>query len=80
MESTNQPITLNVSGTLMQVNKDHLTKYEGSALQTMFSGRHPISMVDDHPLIERDPQVFKIILRFLDPNFTSSALEPIHLH
>jgi hypothetical protein len=32
----------------------------------MFSGRHELKLVDEKPFIDRDPQVFKIVLHYLD--------------
>ena len=42
-----------------------LTNNEGSSLEAMMSGRHEISKVNGHTYLNRDPEVFRLLISFL---------------
>ena len=60
-------MTLNVSGVTegFTVPRKLLTSDEGSSLAAMFSGKHELELVDNNPYINRDPEIFKLLLTFL---------------
>uniref|UniRef100_A0A6C0E9X0 BTB domain-containing protein n=1 Tax=viral metagenome TaxID=1070528 RepID=A0A6C0E9X0_9ZZZZ len=59
-------IKLDVGGVLYKTTQDTLLKYQGSMLESMFSGRHP-QQPDEHGyhFIDRDGELFKYIIKFL---------------
>ena len=77
VDSSCQEISLNVSGTIIKTSKEILTSEKGSSLEAMFSERHELTLVNDIPIIERDPETFKNLLfvlkndRFMPPNLRS---------
>ena len=63
-------VTLNVSGVTdgFTVPRNLLTQVDGSSLEAMFSGRHEIEMIDGNPYLNRDPEIFKLMLSQLRNN------------
>ena len=61
-------IELNVRGETLKLNKKSLSNVEGSALEAMFSGRHNVTQLNERPFVDRDPEIFKHILYFLENN------------
>lgn len=60
--SPSDVVEFNVSGTVFKIKIEDLTKYESSVLASMLDGQHEIK---DPVYIQRDPEVFKIIMKFL---------------
>ena len=52
----------------MEVDRECLRSVEGSALEAMFSGRHEVTLKNNKPFVDRDPETFKHILYFLENN------------
>ena len=42
-----------------------LTRVEGSALEAMFSGRHSLKMIEGRIFVDRDADVFSMVISFL---------------
>ena len=63
-------ITLNVSGLTegLTIPRNLLTLCEGTSLEAMFSGRHEIKTIDGNPYLNRDPEIFKLLLSYLRGN------------
>ena len=60
-------LNLNVRGMYFPtISKDLLTSVPGSALEACFSGRHETHKVDDRYFVDRDPEIFKHLLRYLE--------------
>uniref|UniRef100_A0A6C0E9A1 BTB domain-containing protein n=1 Tax=viral metagenome TaxID=1070528 RepID=A0A6C0E9A1_9ZZZZ len=59
-------VKLNVGGVPYETTKNTLTRYQGSMLESMFSGRHT-SKLDENGryFIDRDGDLFKYVLKFL---------------
>ena len=70
-------ITLNVSGVTegLTVPRNLLTQVKDSSLEAMFSGRHEIEMIDGNPYLNRDPEIFKLILSHLRGNMADIQIE-----
>ena len=60
--SPSDVVEFNVSGTVFKIKIEDLTKYESSVLASMLDGQHEIK---DPVYIQCDPEVFKIIMKFL---------------
>ena len=59
-------VTLNVGGEkTMQVSRTLLTKVKGSSLEAMFSGRHTVKKVKDNIFVDRDADVFTMVISYL---------------
>ena len=59
-------LRLNVGGQSMQASRSILTFVKGSTLEAMFSGRHPITTLDNgEHFIDRNPKIFTMILDYL---------------
>ena len=60
-------IKLNVGGKKgIEVYRSLLTSVSGSMLEAMFSGWHSMKIVKDGAIfIDRDPQIFKLVLNYL---------------
>ena len=58
-------IDLSIRGQIFRVQRKLLSKYPDTALEAMFSGRHPPNLVDGYPFIDRDPQIFHHFLYYL---------------
>ena len=57
---------LNVGGEVdMSLTRELLTSVQGSLLQKMFSGDHPLNIVDNKVFIDRDAQHFKSMISYL---------------
>ena len=57
---------LNVGGNKeFEIRKSTLTNVPGSALDAMFSGRHPLPMKNNKVFIDRDPKAFKMMIDFV---------------
>ena len=48
-----------------KVSKRLLTSIPGSSLEAMFSGRHELSKSDGKIFVDRDPEIFKSLIRYL---------------
>jgi len=61
-----ETVKLNVGGVPYETTQNTLTRYQGSMLKSMFSGRHT-SKLDENGryFIDRDGDLFKYILKFL---------------
>ena len=76
-------ITLNVSGVTqgLTVPRNLLTQVEGSSLEAMFSGRHDLRKIDGNPYLNRDPEIFKLMLSLLRCNSLDLQIEnPMQRH
>ena len=61
-----QIIKLNVGGNKdIEVRWSTLIAVKGSVLEAMFSGRHELQKVDDRIFIDRDPEIFKLVIEFI---------------
>ena len=49
----------------MRVSRSVLTRVEGSALEAMFSGRHQLKEIDGRIFVDRDADVFGMVVSFL---------------
>lgn len=49
----------------MRVSRSVLTRVRGSALEAMFSGRHTLKEIDGRIFIDRDSDVFSMVISFL---------------
>lgn len=59
-------VTLNIGGKKFSTYKSTLTKYPGSLLEAMFSGRHVLAQDEKgRVFVDRSPQMFEKILDFL---------------
>jgi len=59
-------ISLNVGGVIYQTTKGTLLKYQGTMLESMFSGRHCITKdAKGNIFLDRDGFIFKYILNYL---------------
>jgi hypothetical protein len=59
-------VELNVGGNKeFEIRKSTLTQVPGSALDAMFSGRHPLPMKNNKVFIDRDPKAFKMMIDFV---------------
>jgi len=55
MNKIDNIVRLNVGGdTSIMVRKSLLCEHKGTTLEAMFSGRHPLNMVEDHIFVDRD--------------------------
>jgi len=60
-------IDLDVGGMTegFRVRKSLLTSVPGSALEAMFSGRHELKKMNGRVFVDRDPDVFKMVISYL---------------
>ena len=59
-------VILDISGqSTMKVRRDIMTKVKGSKLEIMFSGRHAVPLVSKKIFLDRDPDVFSMLVSFL---------------
>ena len=58
-------VKINVGGTTYMTKRSVLTQVEGSLMEAMFSGRHPVEEVEGMIFIDRDPETFKHLLSYL---------------
>ena len=59
-------LTLNLGGEKsIKVSRTVLTKVKGSTLEAMFSGRHKLTQVDGEYYIDRDADLFCMVVSFL---------------
>ena len=58
-------IDLDVGGLHMTTTKKTLTKFEGSVLEAMFSGRHTLPKHNNRVFIDRDGHIFTHVLNYL---------------
>lgn len=59
-------ITLDISGERsMKVSRSILTRVKGSALEAMFSGRHTLRTVNGSVFIDRDADIFPMVVSYL---------------
>ena len=42
-----------------------MTQIPNSSLEAMFSGRHELKKVDDKIFVDRDPEVFNLLIQYL---------------
>ena len=56
------------------VRKSMLCCIEGSSLQAMFSGRHSLNRVDGKIFVDRDPDVFRLLISYLRNNESISEI------
>ena len=70
-------ITINVSGVTegFTVPRNLLTQWEGSSLEAMFSERHNLERIDGNPYLNRDPDIFKLMLSQLRSNLLDLQIE-----
>ena len=60
-------LELSVCGTTkgFSVRKSLLCSVPESALEAMFSGRHPLKKLNGKVYLDRDPNIFKLLLNYL---------------
>lgn len=59
-------LELDVGGTeTIKVSRSVLTRVKGSALEAMFSGRHTLQMTDGRIFIDRDSDLFGMVISYL---------------
>lgn len=70
-------VQLNVSGVTegFTVRKSLLCSVQGSSLQAMFSGRHSLNKIDGRIFIDRDPDVFRLLISYLRNNESISDIQ-----
>jgi len=62
----NDVVDLNVGGQKFSTLRSTLTKYSGSMLDAMFSGRHPMTKdKKGNYFIDRNPDIFRLVLEYL---------------
>lgn len=62
---------LNVGGKKFEVNREMLTKVEGSHMAEFFKGEQQLKALKDGTVyIERDPKVFEDLLKHMRTNMT----------
>ena len=63
-------MSLNVGGVThgFTVSKHLLCSVKGSALEAMFSGRHALPLYEGKVFVDRDPQVFNLLINYLRNN------------
>ncbi len=63
-------LELNVSGVTQGfvVKKALLCSVQGSALEAMFSGRHKLKTINDKIFVDRDSDMFRMIISYLRNN------------
>jgi len=67
-------IELNVGGTFFTTYKSTLTQYEGTLLEAMFSGRHPLAKDSSGRFfLDRSPEMFRYILELLRNHLSFSS-------
>ena len=68
---------LNVSGVTegFTVRKSLLASVHGSSLAAMFSGRHSLNKIEGRIFIDRDPDVFRLLISYLRNNESISDIE-----
>ena len=60
-------LELNVRGVYFPtVSRSLLTSLPGSALEAFFSGRHEVTQIKGKIYVDRDPESFKSLLRYLE--------------
>ena len=50
----------------LDISKSLLTSIPGSMLEANFSGRHEVQKVDDKIFVDRDPEMFRHLIRYLE--------------
>lgn len=70
-------VQLNVSGVTngFTVRKSLLCSKHGSSLQAMFSGRHSLNKIDGKIFMDRDPDVFRLLISYLRNNESISEIQ-----
>jgi hypothetical protein len=60
-------VSLSVRGATegFTVPRKLLTQEEGSSLEAFFSGRHEVTKVDNHIYLDRDPEIFRLLLAYI---------------
>ena len=60
VNGTDEIVELSVRGVSegFMVRRSLLTQVPGSALEAMFSGRHPLPKVDGKVFVDRNPKIF----------------------
>ena len=53
----------------MMVNKSLLCKVEDSVFEAMFSGRHVINKKDGIYFLDRDPEIFTLLISYMRNDF-----------
>ena len=61
-------VKINAKGTIIETQRSVLTKVKDSAMEAMFSGRHYVEQVDGAVFIDKDPEIFKLVLAYLKEN------------
>ena len=73
-------LKLNVGGTYFPVvSKKILTSIPETALEAMFSGRHELTKIDDRIFVNRDPDNFKNLIKFLRNDCKKIELESLEV-
>ena len=70
-------IQLNVSGVTegFLVTKELMKSVPGSYLDAMFSGKFPLKKMDGKIYLNRDPEIFKLVLRYLRNQVHPTSLD-----
>ena len=55
-----------------KVSRSLLTSVPGSALEALFSGRHPVEKIDNRVFIDRNPVIFREVINYLRNDFKLS--------
>ena len=73
----NDIIDLNVSGITegFTVTKSLMRTFPGSYLDTMFSGSFALQYKEEKIFVNRDPQIFRMIIQFLRTNIHPTNLD-----
>ena len=61
-----QVIEVDVQGKIIPINKNIISKIEGSSLEVLLSGRHSVTLRNDRIAIDRNPIIFSLLLSFLE--------------
>ena len=59
-----------VKEALFEAKQELLTSVSGSALEAFFSNRHNVELRHGLPYISRDPKAFKLLLDYLNSDFS----------
>ena len=57
-----------------------MTQIPNSSLEAMFSGRHEVKKVKDKIFVDRDPEIFKLLIQYLRNGCQRFELESPHLN
>ena len=69
-------LRVNCKDTIFEIDAEKLTRFEDNALEAMVSGRHLVDQKDDLPFIDRDPQIFKLVVDYVNSDLLLPELTP----